>query len=102
MTPKVRIGLVEDEVVVAMDIQAQLERLGYKVVSSSRTASQGIAQARAERPDLVLMDIQLAGERDGISAAKEIRQSFAIPVVFLTAFADESSLERAKSVSPYG
>ena len=102
MIPNVRIGLVEDEVVVAMDIQAQLERLGYKVVSSARTASQGIAQARAERPDLVLMDIQLAGERDGISAAKEIRQSFAIPVVFLTAFADESSLERAKSVSPYG
>lgn len=102
MIPKARIGLVEDEVVVAMDIRAQLERLGYEVVSSARTASQGIAQARAERPDLVLMDIQLAGERDGISAAEEIRQSLAIPVVFLTAFADESSLERAKAVSPYG
>ena len=102
MIPNVRIGLVEDEVVVAMDIQAQLERLGYKVVSSARTASKGIAQARAERPDLVLMDIQLAGERDGISAAEEIRQSLAIPVVFLTAFADESSLDRAKEVSPYG
>ena len=102
MIPRARIGLVEDEVVVAMDIRAQLERLGYEVVSSARTASQGIAQARAERPDLVLMDIQLAGERDGISAAEEIRQRLAIPVVFLTAFADESSLERAKAVSPYG
>ncbi|NHZ73816.1 MAG: response regulator [Nitrospirae bacterium] len=102
MSERVRIGVVEDEAVVAMDIQAQLERLGYDVVGCARTARQGVTQARTERPDLVLMDIQLSGERDGISAAEEIRNRLGIPVVFLTAYADEASLGRAKAVSPYG
>jgi len=97
-----RILVVEDETVVALDIRSQLERLGYEVVGTACTAKEGIERARSRRPDLVLMDIQLAGDQDGIAAAEEIRRTTGTPVVFLTAYADEASLARAKEVSPYG
>lgn len=102
MKPRVRVLIVEDEAVVAMDIRSQLERLGYEVVGTASTAGQGIERAGSSSPDLILMDVQLAGVRDGIEAAGLIRDQLKTPVVFLTAFADSATLAKAKEVSPYG
>jgi len=102
MGDPVKIVIVEDEGVVAMDLRGQLERMGYEVVGTASRASVAIDLARGSRPDLVLMDIQLAGGRTGIEAAGVIRETSRIPVVFLTAYADDSSLALAKEVSPYG
>lgn len=97
-----RILVVEDEAIVARDIAAQLDMLGYAVVGRVARGEDAVTQALALRPDLVLMDIQLAGEMDGISAAQVLREQVPIPVVFLTAFASDETLQRAKRVQPYG
>ena len=97
-----RILVVEDESIVALDIQQQLEQLGYQVVGRSPCAEEAIALANALRPDLVLMDIQLAGTMDGITAAQEIRPRLGIPVVFLTAFEADELLARAQLTEPFG
>jgi diguanylate cyclase (GGDEF)-like protein/PAS domain S-box-containing protein len=100
--PKERILVVEDEVIIAVDIQRTLIKMGYEVpefVTSAETALERIATLQ---PDLVLMDIHLSGEMDGIAAADEIRQRDRLPVVFLTAHSDEATLSRAKITEPYG
>jgi signal transduction histidine kinase len=94
--------VVEDEMIVARDIQLQLEVLGYQPVGHATQGEQAVALCAALRPDLVLMDIQLKGGMDGIAAAQAIRTQFALPVVFLTAFASDDILARAKLTSPYG
>ena len=101
MTPQ-NILVVEDESVVARDIQSSIGRIGHEVVGWATTAEEAIALAEKNQPDLVLMDIRLRGERDGISAAEHIRRHFDIPVIFLTAFADEEMLSRAKAAGPFG
>ncbi len=101
MTPQ-SILVVEDEGVVAQDIQNSISRIGHEVAGWATTAEEAIALAEENRPDLVLMDIRLSGEIDGITAAERIRQSFDIPVIFLTAFADDETLSRAKLVGPFG
>ena len=97
-----RILVVEDEGLIAMDIEMQLRALGYLPVGHATRGMQAIEMADALRPDLVLMDIQLAGEVDGITAAQAIRAQFDLPVVFVTAFAAEETLSRAKLSEPYG
>ena len=97
-----RILVVEDERIVALEIKDTLVQLGYEVVASTSTGEDAIAQADAHRPDLVLMDIHLKGEMDGIDAADTIWNSFAIPVIYLTANADGETLQRAKITEPYG
>lgn len=100
--PAPRILVVEDEPVVALDIRRRLVLLGYEVadcVSSGEAAAQ---VAEAQRPDLVLMDIMLEGDMDGIDAAAAIRKRVNIPVIYLTAFADEATLHRAKITEPFG
>ena len=97
-----RILVVEDEVIVAMDIQRRLEKLGYSVVGNVVRGEDAIEAAKEKRPDLILMDIKLKGEMDGITAASAIRESISIPVVFLTAYSDRPSLERAKITEPFG
>ena len=97
-----RILVVEDEGLIAMDIEMQLRALGYLPVGHATRGAQAIEMAGTLRPDLVLMDIQLAGEMDGITAAQAIRAQFALPVVFVTAFAAEETLTRAKLSEPYG
>jgi PAS domain S-box-containing protein len=97
-----RILIVEDEAVVARDIAQQLTLLGYEAVAQTPRAEQALVLAEQLRPDLVLMDIQLAGEMDGIAAAQAIRERLAIPVVFLTAFVGDATLERAKVAEPFG
>ncbi len=101
-TVKSRVLIVEDELIVARDIAQQLIDLGYGLAGSATTGEDAVALACELRPDLVLMDIQLAGDMDGIAAAQIIRAKFAVPVVFLTAFAADDVLERAKLTEPFG
>jgi PAS domain S-box-containing protein len=99
---KATILIVEDETVVARDIWAQLLELGYEPVGHATQGVDAIRLAGQLRPSLVLMDIGLAGEMDGIACAQVIRAQFALPVVFLTAFAADDFLERAKLTEPFG
>lgn len=99
---KAKILVVEDEKVVALDIQRQLQDLGYAVPATVSSGKEAIQKAEATRPDLVLMDIKLEGAMDGIEAAQEIHDRFDIPVVYLTAYADDATLQRAKITEPFG
>ena len=82
-----RILIVEDEFIVAADLEMKLTRLGYQVVGSAVTGEDAIALAEKHRPDLVLMDIQLQGRMNGTEAAETIRTKHRIPIIFITAFA---------------
>ena len=97
-----RILIVEDESIVARDVAAQLCELGYQPVGQARRGADAITLARALQPDLVLMDIHLAGDMDGIAAAQSIVAELGLPVVFLTAFDADAILARAKLIEPYG
>ena len=99
---KTNILVVEDESIVSKDIQHSLKKLGYHVVGAAATGEKALELVRSERPDIVLMDIMLKGELNGIETAEIIRNELAIPVVFLTAYADESTLAKAKVTEPYG
>lgn len=101
MTPA-RILVVEDEPIVARDIEQQLIELGYVPVGLAAYGELALAMTLSLRPDLVLMDIQLAGSMDGITAALAIREQAMAPVVFLTAFSGDETLDRAKRAQPYG
>src|SRR3954468_16340179 len=97
-----RILVVEDERIVALDLVRTLEDLGYAVVGSVATGEAAIARVAEAAPDIVLMDIRLAGALDGIGAADWIRKNRGIPVIFLTAHADDETLRRAKQTDPSG
>jgi hypothetical protein len=97
-----RILIVDDETIVALDIQERLTSLGYAWAGTARTGEQALTLAERERPDLVLMDIRLQSEMDGITAACQIRERLHLPVVFLTANSEDAALERAKRAEPYG
>jgi PAS domain S-box-containing protein len=106
MVPKARILIVEDDGVTALNIRARLCQAGYAVLAIAESAQQAIdyveiAQA-SEQIDLVLMDIQLKGDQDGITTAETIQGQFNIPVVYLTANADHETIDRAKLTQPYG
>ena len=97
-----KILVVEDERIVALDLAQRLRGLGYEVAGLAASAEQALALAAAERPDLVLMDIHLEGDTDGIAAAQALYAETRIPVVFLTAYADAETLERAQATLPFG
>jgi diguanylate cyclase (GGDEF)-like protein/PAS domain S-box-containing protein len=97
-----RILVVEDESIVALDIKHHLENMGYLVVGLAASGELAIHIAEAEKPDLVLMDIRLKGKMDGIQAAEIMRNSWDLPVLFLTAFADEPTLRRAQVTDAFG
>lgn len=99
---KKQILIVEDERIVADDIKTSLLRLGYEVCGIAISGEEAIKKAEEHRPDLVLMDIVLKEEMDGIETASIIRTRFDIPVVYLTAHADAKTLERAKTTEPFG
>ena len=99
---KAEILVVEDEGIVALNVQSSLESLGYDVPVVVASGEEAIKEAEKARPDLVLMDIMLEGEWDGVEAAEQIRQRFNIPVIYLTAYADENTLQRAKIAEPFG
>ncbi len=94
--------VVEDESIVSKDIQHSLKKLGYNVVGAAATGEQAVKLAVETQPDIILMDIMLKGEMNGIEAATQIRSETNIPVIFLTAYADESTLNKAKVTQPYG
>jgi len=94
--------VVEDESVVAMDLQCQLRDMGYRVCACVDNGREAIEHARAERPDLILMDIVLRGELDGVAAASIIGAELQIPVLFLTAYSDDQTVARAAAAMPYG
>ena len=94
--------IVEDESIVAKDIQHSLKKLGYTVVDICSNGEDAISAAEELKPDLILMDIMLKGDMSGIDAANQIREKFNIPIIYLTAYADESTLSKAKVSEPYG
>jgi len=100
--PSPRILIVEDETVVALGIEHHLEDLEYNVVGVAASGEQALTLAQQLQPDLVLMDIRLDGEMDGVEAAAQLRAGFNIPVVYLTAHADRMTLNRAKITGPFG
>lgn len=99
---QLKVQIVEDEGVVALDIRRHLESFGYWVTGSYASGEEAIANFVEEDPDLVLMDIRLQGQMDGIEAAQIIREQFRVPVIILTAYADEKTIERAKFIEPFG
>jgi PAS domain S-box-containing protein len=94
--------IVEDEQIVAKDIQQTLDELGYDAFAIASSAEDAIDRASARCPDLVLMDIRIKGKRDGIETARILKTRFGIPVVYLTAHADDATIERAKTTEPHG
>jgi CheY-like chemotaxis protein len=101
-TAAARILIVEDERLIAIDLQRRLTRLGYTVIALAASGMDAIQKALALRPDLVLMDIRLQGDMDGVEAAQQIQASAAIPVVFMTAYVDEETQQRVRATSPWG
>ena len=99
---KARIMIVEDEWIIANDIQNSLVDLGYMVTSIAATGEKAIKQAVEEKPDLVLMDIMLKGDMNGIEAAKVIRGEHGIPIIYLTAYDNQYLVELAKQTDNYG
>lgn len=100
--PPASVFIGEDELIEAEDIRQTLEKLGYTVTGIARSGESVLQSLNTTRPDIVLMDIHLAGRMDGIDTADRIRILHKIPVIFLTAHADETTLERAKITEPYG
>jgi PAS domain S-box-containing protein len=94
--------IVEDERIVAKDLQQTLAGMGYDAFAIASSAEEALSRASEKCPDLVLMDIRIKGKRDGIETAALLRERFGVPVVYLTAHADEATIERAKKTEPHG
>jgi PAS domain S-box-containing protein len=99
---RARVLIVEDGLIVAEDFRRRCEALGYRIAGVLHTGEEAVEAAEKSRPDVVLMDIGLRGTMDGIEAARHIRDRTAIPIVFATAYSDESTLDRAKKTQPAG
>ncbi|HOP31526.1 MAG TPA: response regulator [Spirochaetota bacterium] len=99
---KKRILIVEDQLIIALDLELILKNLGYEVVGIVNTGEECVEFVKNNRPDLVLMDIMLSGDIDGIAAAEVIHKTLDVPIIYLTAHSDEKSLERAHLTGPYG
>ncbi len=101
MTEKKKIMIVEDEAITAMELSSRMKKLGYDVVALVSSGKEAIKKAVEMKPDAILMDIKLKGDMDGIEAARQINEIKRIPVFYITAYADESLLKRAKVTEPY-
>ncbi len=99
---KINVLVVEDESIVSKDIQQSLKKLGYNVVGAASNGLRAIELVEQEKPDIILMDIMLKGDMTGIDTAEVIKERFHIPLIFLTAYADESTLSKAKVTEPHG
>jgi len=97
-----RVLIVEDQSVIAIDLKNRLTSLGYTVPGTASTGDAALELAATQRPDVILMDIVLKGEMDGVEAAAHIREHLSIPVIYLTAHSDEQTLRRARVTEPYG
>jgi AmiR/NasT family two-component response regulator len=99
---RISVLIVEDEVIVAENLSSKLEKLGYTVTGMAINGHEAVEMALAHRPQLVLMDIKLQGELDGIATVEKIKKHLDIPVIYLTAHSDPNTLSRAKISKPYG
>jgi signal transduction histidine kinase len=99
---KAKILIVEDEAIVAEDIAFRLEKMGFSVTEIVASGEEAIASALSNQPDLILMDIMLQGDMDGITAANEIYQQIKKPIIYLTANADDSTIKKAQETQPFG
>ncbi|MBW4471338.1 MAG: response regulator transcription factor [Stenomitos rutilans HA7619-LM2] len=97
-----RILIVEDEIMVAREIESHLTQMSYEVVGIAVKARTVMQQVAETMPDLVLMDINLQGTQDGVQAASAIRDRFQTPVIYITAYSDSSTLEKVKQTNPFG
>jgi len=100
MTRKIRIAIIEDEFVIAEDIREHLEKAGYEVIGVFDQAENAFPSITKDLPDLLLVDIQLAGKADGISLVQQVQEHVNVPVVYITANSDQATYERAKSTAP--
>ena len=94
--------IIEDETLIAEELRERLSRLGITVIAAVSSGEEGVEIATSERPDLVLMDIRLSGQKDGVQAAREIREQVDIPIVYLTAHSDRRTVERANKTDHDG
>lgn len=94
--------IIEDESIVSKDIHFSLKKLGYGVCGTAATGEEAISLVEELNPDLILMDIMLKGKLNGIETASKIREKHEIPIIYLTAYADENTLSKAKITEPYG
>lgn len=101
MTHKTRILIVEDDMIIAANISLQLCKLGYEVTGIETRGEDAVHHALESKPDMILMDIQLKGESNGIDAAKAIRKYLDIPLIYLTANVDDSTFQKAKETHPH-
>jgi signal transduction histidine kinase len=99
---EIKILIVEDELIAAESLALDLSRLGYQIIGIVDSGDKVRQLIEIQQPDLILMDIMLKGAEDGINIAENIRENYQIPVIYLTAYADSKTLERAKQTSPYG
>jgi CheY-like chemotaxis protein len=99
---KAKILVIDDESIIAKDIQEMLKDEGYDVPATASSGEEGLKKAEEIKPDLVLMNIGLKGDKDGIDTAADIRNRFDIPIVYVTAYMDKKRLERAKITEPFG
>jgi two-component system response regulator len=100
MLEKTQILLVEDEFIVAMDIREHLEQVGHKVLATVSSGMEAVQYAKSHSPDLVLMDVRLRGDMDGVDAARHIRSESNVPIIFLSAYSDEDTIARASEINP--
>jgi signal transduction histidine kinase len=98
----VSILIVEDEGLIALEISTRLEELGYNVIGIAASASEAYCALDKRLPDIILMDIRINGSVDGIEAAEHIKEKYKIPVIYITAYASQETIERAKKTNPYG
>ena len=94
--------IVEDEALIAEELRERLLRLGFIVIAAVSSGEEGVEIATRETPDLVLMDIRLSGDKDGVQAAREIREQVDVPIVYLTAHSDRRTVERANKTDHDG
>lgn len=101
MTGKGKVMIVEDEAIIAMDIRSTVEGLGYTVTATASSGDEALSKVDDADPDIILMDIKIAGEMDGIQTAGEINETHNIPIIYITSYSDEKTLERAMDTRPY-
>ena len=96
------IVVVDDEVVIAMGLKERLAAMGYDVIGLAHSGDEAVEKAMNLRPDLILMDIMIPGDLDGIQVAEKVKTKLDIPVIFLTAYSEDKTIDRAKQAEPYG
>ena len=99
---KRKILIVEDETITAEDIKEKLKSVGYKITGIASSYDKVLESIDSNMPDLVLMDIKIKGDKNGIETANYVRRHYDIPIIFLTAFSDKELIEKAKNTEPYG